>query len=136
MLMKLIVDVTGSFIETPSPVAIEVVEMDAVFRCRHQRMEADITWLMNGTSSKEHRDVVDGFILDSNDIRIETLTIPAIPEYNGTEVVCVATFFDGSPSEVTPPADLIIIMGMLAYRVLQNLDDRLLCILFCIFGPI
>ena len=126
MLMKLIVDVTRSFIETPSPVAIEVVEMNAVFRCRHQHLEAGISWLMNGTSSKRYPDVVDGFIRDSNGTRIETLTIPAIPEYNGTEVVCVATIFDESlHREVTPPANLII-MGMLAYRVLL-LDYFLLC---------
>ena len=71
---------------------------------------------------------MDSFILDSNDIRIETLTIPAIPKYNGTEVVCVATINDESlRREVTPPANLIII-GMLAYRVLL-LDYYLLC--FC-----
>ena len=52
---------------------------------------------------------MDSFIQDSNGTRIETLTIPAIPEYNGTEVVCVATFVDRSPDEVTPPANLIII---------------------------
>ena len=120
---------TENFIETPSPVVIEVengVEMDALFRCHHQRMDAQIDWLINGSSSRLHRDVVDGFILDSNDIRIETLTIPAIPEYNGTEVVCVATFFDESlRREVTPPVNLKII-GMLAYRVLL-LNNRLLC---------
>ena len=122
---------TGNFIEIPSFVTIEVengVEMDALFRCRHQCIEAVISWLINGSSSRLNHDVVDGFILDSNDTRIDTLTIPAIPEYNGTEVVCVATFFDGSPREVTPPANLIIIIGMLAYRVLL-LDYYLLC--FC-----
>ena len=96
-----------NFIEIPSSVTIEVesgVEIDAVFRCRHQCIEAVISWLMNG---RLNPDVVDGFIRDSNGIRIETLTIPAIPKYNGTEVVCVATFIDRSPSEVTPPANFI-----------------------------
>ena len=94
--------------------------MDAVFRCRHQRVDAAISWLINGSSSRLYLDVVDSFIRDSNGTRIETLTIPAIPEYNETEVVCMATFFDESPDEVTPPADLIIIvniMGMLACRI-------------------
>ena len=82
---------------------------------------------MNGSFSGLYRDVVDGFTGDSNGTRISTLTIPAIPEYNGIEVVCVATFFDESlRREVTPPADLIII-GMVAYRVLL-LDDSLLCL--------
>ena len=103
------------FTETPSSVTIEVehgVERDAVFRCRHQRIDALIIWQINGSTSRLYPDVVDGFVRDSNGSRVDTLTVPAIPEYNGTEVVCVATFFDGSPNEVTPPADLIIV-GML-----------------------
>ena len=125
----LAIGVTGNFIEIPSPVTIEVengVEKNAVFRCRHQRIEAGISWQMNGSFSGLYCDVVDGFVRDSNGTRVEILTIPAIPEYNGTEVVCVATFFDGSLCEVTPPADLMII-GMVAYRVLL-LDDHLLCL--------
>ena len=51
IILLIAIDVTANFIETPSPMAIEVMEMDAVFRCRHQRIEADISWLMNGTSS-------------------------------------------------------------------------------------
>ena len=88
------------------------MEMDAVFRCRHQRIDAVISWLINGSSSRLYCDVVDSFIRDNNGTRVEILTIPAIPEYNGTEVVCMATFFDESPDEVTPPADLIIIVNM------------------------
>ena len=103
----------GNFVEIPSPVTTEVengVEMDAVFRCRHQRLDVQIGWPINGSSSTLYHDVVDSFIRDSNGTRVDTLTIPAIPEYNGTEIVCVATFFDGSPDETTPPADLIIII--------------------------
>ena len=104
---------TGNFIEIPSSVTVEVengVEMDAVFRCRHQHIDAGISWLINGSSSRLHRDIVDGFVRDSNGARVDTLTIPAIPEYNGTEVVCVATFFGGSlRREVAPPANLTII---------------------------
>ena len=113
-----------NFIEIPTSVTIEVengVEMDAMFRCRHQRVDAVISWQINGSSSRLNHDVVDSFIRQSNGTIVDTLTIPAIPEYNGTEVVCVATFFDGSPSEVTPPANftvLIINEGMLACRVL------------------
>ena len=85
------------------------VERDAVFRCRRQHVDAFISWQINGSSSILYPDVVDGFIRDSNGTRVDTLTIPAIPEYNGTEVVCVANLFDGSPIEVTPPAHLIIL---------------------------
>ena len=121
---------TENFIEIPTSVTVEVengVMMDAaVFRCRHGRLDAQIVWLINGSFSGLYHDVVDGFIRESNGTRVDTLTIPAIPEYIGTEVVCVATFFDESPCEVTPPVDLIII-GMVAYRVLL-LDDSLLCL--------
>ena len=117
---------TENFIEIPSPVTIEIengMEMDAVFRYRHQRIDAGISWLINGSSSRLYRDVMDYFIRESGGTRVETLTIPAIPEYNGTEVVCEATFFNESiRREVTHPADLIII-GMVAYRVLL-LGDR------------
>ena len=109
---------TGNFIEIPSPVTIEVengVEMDAVFRCRHQCLDVGISWLINGSSSRLYPDVVDSSIRDNNGTLVDTLTIPAIPEYNGTEVVCVATFANGSPDEVTPPANLIII-GMQANK--------------------
>ena len=36
-----------------------------------------------------------------------TLTITARPDYNGTEVVCVAIFDDGNPKEQTEPALLL-----------------------------
>ena len=45
---------------------------------------------------------------------MDTLTILVIPVYNGTEVVCVATFFDGSPIERTLPVMLFI--GLLIQR--------------------
>ena len=84
----------SGFAEPPSSVTIEVVEGDAAFRCRHQRRDALIGWLMNGSSSRLYRypDVVDGFVRDSNGTRVDTLTIPATPEYNRTEVVCVAAW--------------------------------------------
>ena len=39
---------------------------------------------------------------------VYTPTIPAEPQYNGTVVECVVVFFDGSPSEVTPAATLLL----------------------------
>ena len=102
---------SSGFAESPSTVMIVVengMERKAVFMCRHQHIDADISWRINGSSSRRYDDAVDGFIQDSNGTRVDTLTIPAIPEYNGTEVVCRATL-DGSPLEVTPPADLIVI---------------------------
>ena len=119
-LMTLIILImTGNysgFVENPSSMTIEVEEglqREAVFRCRHQHIDTVIGWQINRSTSRLYPDVVDSFIYDSNGTRVDTLTIPAIPEYNGTEVVCVANFFDGSPREVTPPA-VFIVIGMLA----------------------
>ena len=114
-----------NFIEIPTSVTIEVengVEMDAMFRCRHQRVDAVISWQINGSSSRLNPDVVDSFIRDSSGTIVDTLTIPAIPEYNGTEVVCVATIIKEFLHELTPPANLTVFIineGMLACRVLR-----------------
>ena len=67
LLLKLIIiliaiGMIGNFIEIPSPVTIEVengVEMDALFRCHHH-LDVQIGWLINGSSSRRYRDVVDG----------------------------------------------------------------------------
>ena len=40
---------------------------------------------------------------------MQTLTIVAGPQYNGTEIVCVAKFDDGNPDEMTPP---VILQGI------------------------
>ena len=95
------------------------MEQPAMFRCRHQRIDAEIGWQINGTSFRVYRDVMDGSYQDDDGRRVDTLTIPAIPVYNEAEVVCVATFFDGSPLEVTPSATLII-TGVLAIHVHCN----------------
>ena len=87
---------------------------NALFRCRHERQDATINWLINGTPSARYSDVSVGFIRESDGTFVDTLTIPAIPVYNGTEVVCLATFTDGSPSERTPPA-VMTVTGLLMY---------------------
>ena len=58
-------------------------------------------------------DITPGTIRDDNDNLVNTLTIIARPEYNGTEVECVAVFSGGSPTEVTPSVILTIIAGRL-----------------------
>ena len=81
--------------------------MTALFRCRHEQLEAIIVWMMNGMSSKKDVNVMDGYVIDTNGTRVETLAIPAIPKYNGTKVVCHAWIIDGS-RERTPTATLLI----------------------------
>ena len=80
----------------------------AMFRCRHERNDAQIGWLMNRTTIQQYPDVLVGSFRDMNDSLVETLTIPAISRYNESEVVCDAIFSDGSPREETLPVALII----------------------------
>ena len=90
----------------------------AVFRCRHTCIEAAIGWWINGSLSISYPDIIDGSVRDDHGRRVYTLTIPAIPEYNGTEVVCVAAFLDGFALDITSPATLIILPGGLALKTM------------------
>ena len=77
---------------------------------------------MNMSPITRYSDVVASTALDSNRTLIaDILTIPAIPVYNGSKVVCLAAFIDGSPTETTPPAILtIIIMGWFDNSILMH----------------
>ena len=88
------------------------LEIEAVFKCQHQSLEAIIGWRVNGLPDRRFSDIVPGFITE-NATLVPTLTIPAKSKYNGTEVECVAVYTDGSPTEVTPPALLTIIEGLI-----------------------
>ena len=83
------------------------IETNALFRCRHQLLDAIIGWQINGSSIGQYLDVKRGVIPD-NDSLVETLTIPALLEYNGTTVVCLAFFTDGSPTKSTPAVTLTV----------------------------
>ena len=101
----------SDFAESPLPVMIEYesdVEKNALFRCRHQLKEANIAWQVNGSSSAHNLDDTTRGTILNNDSLVETLTIPALLEYNGTTVVCVAVFTDGSPTESTPAVTLTV----------------------------
>ena len=92
------------------PLAVTVSEnQEALFRCRHERADAFINWQINGLPSTQYPDVVPVSIVESNGtIIVPTLTIPAKPTYNGLEIVCLAIFIDGSPTETTLPVTLTI----------------------------
>ena len=83
------------------------VGAEAVFRCRHPTADI-IRWRVNG--SLVGRSPPPDIIPETtrvNDSLVDILTITARPEYNGTEVVCVARFDSGSPDEQTEPATLL-----------------------------
>ena len=95
------------FAEVPSSVIVELGMVPPPLRCRHMSLEAIIVWRVNNSSVGQFPDIRSGSVYESGSI-VHTLTIPAEPQYNGTEVVCVAVFIDGlTPVEVTPAATII-----------------------------
>ena len=77
--------------------------VEAVFMCRHPTADY-VVWRVNNVSV--------GRTSNQTSIPVSqgtgTLTILALPEYNGTVVECVALFIDGSPPEISPPVRLIV----------------------------
>ena len=69
---------------------------EAVFRCRHQSINAFINWRVNGSPAGHFFDITVGSMIEKSTI-VNTLSIPVRAEYNGTEVVCLANFLNGSP---------------------------------------
>ena len=96
-------------------------DQNVLFRCRHEQPDAIIYWLINGTLSNRYSDIRVGSISESDGTLVDTLTIPTIPVYNGTEVVCGATFFDGSPTERTPSVTLTITGWLQHYSTLDTM---------------
>ena len=99
------------FAEYPSNISLTESEMEAVFRCRHQLVEALIIWLVNGLPSGQFPDITTGSIRDNGNF-VSTLTIPTRSEYDGTEIVCEAYFLNGSPPERTYSVLLTIMTGL------------------------
>ena len=81
---------------------------EAVFRCRHSTADT-IRWRLDGvliSGSNPPPDVTPSSDRDEDGNLVQILTIVASQQYNGSEVVCVARFDDGSPNESTLPATL------------------------------
>ena len=85
-------------------------EMVAIsFRCRYEP-QADILWRVNGAPFRGSQSGIESTIITHDNRSVtEILTIPNNPQYNGTQVVCVA--YPEGNREVTPAAILIIIKG-------------------------
>ena len=83
----------------------------ATFHCQHSTADV-IGWRLNDTALNGHdssfvRSVASSTSHSDGVIRY-TLTIAALPEYNQTEIECVALFLDGSPVEYTDTVILTI----------------------------
>ena len=98
----------------------------AEFRCRHPTADA-IRWRVNGSlvGRSPPPDIIPSTTHDDNGNLVDTLTITARREYNGTEVVCVARFDDGSLDEQTEPATLLGTIGIAKSCILFILSSLL-----------
>ena len=96
------------------PVSQEVpVGTEAVFRCQHSTAHY-IGWRVNGSfvGRNSPPDITPGTTRDEDGNLVDTLTIVARLEYNGTIVVCVAQFDDGTPDETSEPPAILLIQGI------------------------
>ena len=87
---------------------------NAIFRCRHPNA-SNVRWSIDGEVVRGRNfpsGITPGTERDENQLLVQTLTIVAGPLYNGTKIICVATFDDGSPDEMTPP---VILEGIIAW---------------------
>ena len=103
----------SGFAEVPSNITLMLKsdpEMDskAVFRCRHQSINAFINWRVNGLPSGHFLDARVGSMIENSTI-VNTLSIPVRLEYSGTEVECLANFVNGSP-DISSAVVLIIMI--------------------------
>ena len=94
------------FAEVPANVMVELGTETPPFRYRHMILGASIIWRVNGLPLEQFPEIRSGSMNESGTI-VDTLTIPIEPQYNGTVVVCLAVFFDGSPTEVSPAATIL-----------------------------
>ena len=92
-------------------------ESVAKFRCRHKSADS-LGWRVNGSQVQQFPDINTTSIRE-NAALLSTLTIPARSQYNKTMVECLA-FLDGSPTERTPPATLILTAGLVAVHPIAS----------------
>ena len=102
---------TTAFIEQPITILV-APGTQATFRCRHEHADI-IGWEVNGTSvgQLKNPDVTPRAIRDESGRLVNILMILALPEYNLTEVQCVAITISSNTTELTPVATLIIRQG-------------------------
>jgi hypothetical protein len=105
------------------PVSQEVATgAEAVFRCRYPTADI-IRWRVNGSlvGRSPPRYIIPSTIIhDDNGNLVDTLTIIARPELNGTEVVCVARFDDDRPEEPSQPVTLIGTDGVSCFLIVTD----------------
>ena len=112
------------FAEIPANVTVELGTAIPPCRCRHTSSGANIAWLVNGSPAGQFPDITSGSMNEDGNT-VYTLTIPAEPQYNGTVIACIAFFHNGSPTEVTPTATILLtptdsLQGTTHYEITQT----------------
>ena len=74
--------------------------MRAIFRCHHPSNKSNVVWLIDDSPSDNFPEVMSD--VESGTL-FHTLIIPATSRYNGSKIVCLAFFTDGSPTDISPP---------------------------------
>ena len=102
----------SGFTEVPSSLMVTPGIM-ATFRCRHETADV-IGWRVNGTSVGQvgNPDFIPGTLRREDGFLVHILTVVVSPEYNDTEIVCVAAFIHQElPLELTPVVTLTVFEG-------------------------
>ena len=88
----------------------------ALFSCRHPNADI-ISWNINGTSSLSFStpDIVSS---SNTQTLLHVLSIVGRSMYNQSRVECIATFFDGQPTQTSAAVKLIV------QGVLQNINSH------------
>ena len=100
------------FTELPSSLMV-TPGTRATFRCRHETADV-IGWRVNGTSIAQFNnpDFIPGTIRREDGSLVHILTVVVRPEYDDTEVVCIAAFIHQQlPLELTPAVTLTVFEG-------------------------
>ena len=101
------------FTTVPSSLEVNTGE-EAVFLCRYPG--ATIIWWINGTAAVNSPSIT---VTSSGEQPSDTLTITALPEYNGTIIECVALLQDLS-TQRAPLVQLIINCKLSYYHSLSQ----------------
>ena len=100
------------FTELPSSMMV-TPGTRATFRCRHETADV-IGWRVNGTSIGQvgNPDFIPGTTRRGDGSLVHILTVVVRPEYNDTEIVCVAAFIQQEvPLELSPVVTLTVFEG-------------------------
>lgn len=118
MFLLLLLGVSGDimnhtgFTELPSSLMV-TPGTRATFRCRHETADV-IGWRVNGTSIGQigNPDFRPGTIRRGDGSLVHILTVVVCPEYNDTDIVCVAAFVQqDTPLELSPVVTLTVFEG-------------------------